>query len=436
MVDIYPFKGIRYNLDKTNNDMSLVATEPYDKISPDAQNKYYEQSPYNIVRVILGKDEPGDTESSNKYTRAAGYFSQWKQENILIQEQEASVYLYEQIYSFEGSETKSRKAFISMVKIEESPDVIRPHENTLSGPKADRLKLLQATGANLEQIFVLYSDENNTLQNKLQTEYKTPALFSYKDDFEVIHKFWQITDTDLISYVQKEMKNKDLFIADGHHRYETYINYKREQKAKHPEANEQQAFNFCMMTFIAMEDPGLTILPTHRLIKNLEKFDKDDFLAEISNNFSITKYMDEAKFVTDIKANKHSFGLIINGEENLFLITLKSEALIDKYIDPALKSKSLDVSILHTLILDTILGIDKDKLAQQTNVFYKRSAQGTIREVKNNNYQLGFIINSTEINEVKEVARAGERMPQKSTDFFPKIASGLVIANISAGEVV
>lgn len=433
MVQIKPFKGLRYNLEKIG-DIKKVTTEPYDKISPDLQKKYYAQSPYNFCRIILGLDQHDDNQNQNKYQRAKDDYTAWCKEGILLPETTPSIYLYEQTFSYEGSPVKSRKAFISMVKIEESPDVIRPHENTLSGPKADRLQLLKATQADLEQIFVLYADEQQAISVRLADAYSQSPLFTYTDDLNVTHKFWQVTDTAIISHIQQEMKNKDLFIADGHHRYETYINYKKEQKTAQPNDPDTAAYNYCMMTFVAMEDPGLTILPTHRMVKNLTNFDSASFLEKLNQNFELKAYnqTEEHELLTDLKQTKHAFGLAVINHPVLYLIKLKTEDLIDKHLDPTLKSKDLDVSILHKIILEDLLGIDKEKLALQTNVFYKRSDTGTLREVKNNNYQLGFILNATGINQVKDVARAGEKMPQKSTDFYPKIASGLVLADISA----
>lgn len=439
MAKVFPFKGIHYNT-KIVNDLSEVVTQPYDQIKDDLREEYYKRSNYNFVRIIMGRKEP-DTNLDNVYTRAAHHLSEWMRNNILIRDEERAFYVYHQQYEVDG-ETRVRKGFIPLVELQEYGAGVKAHEKTLAAPKQDRFNLMLTTKANTGMIFMLYSEPEREVNIALDNaiDGKEPDLQA-TDDFGCIHKVWKVTDPNTIKLVQEKMENLPLFIADGHHRYETAVNYMKhmkEQGAKWDDDVTENPAN-CMMTLVNVDEPGLTVLPTHRLIhdvpdelitnlpsKVMEYFSVEHFPLGDNPDETVRKVLAAMK---DRQKDEHLFAMYIKGDDELKLLSLKSESIMDEMIDGVSDDwKKLDIAILHTILMDKLLGIDSEKLAAKTNVDYKRCAIDTFKTTRDDPmYQCMFLVNPTSVEDVKRIAMHGEKMPQKSTDFFPKLLSGMVL---------
>lgn len=433
---IFPFRGICYN-PPAIGDIGKVVAQPYDKIDGRLRELYYQRHPYNIARIIKGKTFPDDTPDNNQYTRARQYLYDWLSRGILKQNRVPSYYVYDEIYRLPSGEERIRRGFIALAELEEFGGGIIPHERTLAGPKADRLKLMRATGAQFGQIFMLYSDPENTINRLLDQATTNPPVYDFEDDSEgqpVRHRLWILTRPDVIEEVARRMADKSLFIADGHHRYETALNYRNEMRDEGRECREgSENYNNRMMTFVNFEDAGLTILPTHRVIHSLDKLDWNSLSSRLEENFIPEEIdsLDNLLARTEAGKKEHVFGLY--GKGKYFLLTLKPdrkpEAVVPGEFSPAWKN--LDVSILQTLILDSILGIGAEKLEAHSNVRYYRLAREAVEEVNSGKAQMIFFLNPTRAGQVKKVAAKGGKMPPKSTDFFPKILTGLVINKIN-----
>jgi uncharacterized protein (DUF1015 family) len=433
MAKISPLKGYRYDTSRIK-DVTAVITEPYDKITPELQEKYYNRSPYNVVRCIKGKTAPEDGEGNNQYTRARDFLHQWINERILLRDSRDAVYAYNQEYTVGGAK-KTRHGFIALGELEEfGKGGVMPHERTLAGPKADRLNLMRATGTQFGLIFMLYPDPANKVTALLAGACKRPADMEATDNDGVVHRLWVISNESVIAETVKLMQDKQLFIADGHHRYETALNYRREmlEKGVTCEAGNEN-YNNRMMAFVSMQDSGLTILPTHRLIFNLTADQLQRFPEELKRFFAVETCKDLAEMLEKMKPQSkddHRFGLYLNG--SFSLLTLKDEKSISGLVRANVSEdwKRLDVSILHT-VLEHLLGIDKKKLEEESNVAYERYADKAVKLVDEKRYQLALFLNPTKASQVAKVAGNGERMPQKSTDFYPKLYTGLVINKLN-----
>lgn len=443
MANVFPFHATRYNQAKIK-DVSAVITQPYDKITQALQEEYYKKHERNFVRVNKGKDESGDGEFDNKYTRAGEFLDKWIKDGTFATDKEPAIYAYYQDYELPNGERKTRKGFVALCELMEyGQGGVKPHEKTLAGPKADRLNLLRATQAHIGQIFMLYSDPENAINDLLDEVAAEKPLVQAVEGPDV-HRVWAVSDPEKISIIQKIMDSKPLFIADGHHRYETALNYRNEMRAKGFRCEGLETFDRAMMTFVNMDDKGLTIFPTHRLVFDVADFDARRLLTQIGDFFDIRDYkFDEGneaevrrEFLEDVKIegmSAHVLGMYIAKEKTYRLLTLRNEGDVDKVIrDPKPHSwKALDVNVLHLMIMEPFLNIGPRELEAQTNVHYERYAGEALDRVKEGEYQAAFIMNPTRITQVKEVALAGERMPQKSTDFYPKLLDGLVFAKLN-----
>jgi uncharacterized protein (DUF1015 family) len=447
--EILPFYGIFYNNSKIK-DYASVLTQPYDKITPEMQQEYYKRHPYNLVRITKGKDLKADNHNYNKYTRAGVYFNEWQKRKILVQDKKRAVYAYYQEYQPPGAnkdETKIRKGVIALMRLKDfGRGGVHPHEKTLLKPKQDRLNLMHQVGGSTGQIFMLYSDPKLIINSALDniTDRRKPDV-DLIDDYGVVNKLWKITEPKIIRHIQNTIRGKEVFIADGHHRYETAINYRDEMRALGLKCIGNESYENRMMTFINMDDKGLTILPTHRLIFGLKNFSFDSLLKKLKPYFWSNEYpwvsQGEEKFsradlLEDIKmtgATAHTFGLAVAGIKKYYMFTLKNDKIMDKIVTDTHSPiwKRLDVTILHSFILEKILSITKEQVEQEEKVNYIRSFDEAIDNIRRGKYQMAFLLNPTKIEEVKKVSLQGERMPQKSTDFYPKLLSGIVISKIN-----
>jgi len=442
MAKIIPFKGILYNKEKIR-DMKDVVAPPYDVISPPEQEELYKRHENNVVRLILGKESDSDTPDNNRYTKAKDSFDSWQKDSILIKDAFPSIYVYSQEYHLgetEGFEKKRRLGFIALSKLENFGEgKIHPHENTLAKPKEDRLKLMQHCNANFSSIFGLFSDPSKRIDSVLKDYMRHSPLYDLVDDAGMRHTLWAIRDNKVIQIITGVMSDKQVFIADGHHRYETAINYRNEMREKLPNFTGEELYNYVMMYFTNTNSEGLSILPIHRLVSNLSNFDKKKIIKKAGEFFNIEKLSlnesDEKtvkqKLFSDMKERgkkEHIFGMYLGNDEYL-LLTLKDEDVLDRLITNSRHPswKKLDVTILHTLLIEKVLGVSEKNLAEQKNITYTISEDEAIKDVKAGKYQIALFLNPTKIEEVKDVAAAGEKMPQKSTFFYPKLITGLVM---------
>jgi uncharacterized protein (DUF1015 family) len=437
MANIYPFRAWRYNPSIVR--LEDVVTQPYDKISPAMQQAYYQRSPYNLVRIILGLPELFDAERGESvYTRAARDLKAWRDQSVLVQEKDPCIFAYAQRFRVPGSdEIKERRGFIALGKLHEYADqVVFRHEQTLSKPKSDRLNLLKATQAHFGQIFMLYSDPAGSVE-KILYEGGGPADAEVTDEYGVLHRVWRVSDPATIRMLTSTMADKKLIIADGHHRYETALNYAKEEHAAEPGRTEHDAHELpqpaypeaaVMMTFVNMDSDGLVILPTHRVVHDLAGFDSAAFARAAAEFFTVEPLPagDASGYIDSLQRQTgHSFVAVT--KTGAFLLCSKPGPAGTVLAGLPENQRQLDLSHLHTIILDRLLGLDAEKVREQTNIRYLRDAGEAVDQVRRGEADVAFLTNPVTMNQLREVAFAGSVMPQKSTDFFPKLLSGLAI---------
>jgi uncharacterized protein (DUF1015 family) len=422
MARIKAFQGIRYNKEKVN--YSDVVTQPYDKISPELLEAYYKRSPYTAAKLIRNK-------AADPYQAAAAELQNWLNDKILLQDAQSSIYAYHQTYKING-EPKTRKGFIALVGLEDfAQKIILPHEKTLAKPKADRLNLLRATNAHFGQIFFLYNDPQKKIEALLQNAVDREPDETAVDHFGDTHTLWQITDAKIIQEVRAVLADKQLLIADGHHRYETSCNFAQENGAA---LCTESPYGYTMATLVNSEDEGLTVLPTHRLVHGLAGFSEAEFLKQAAAYFEATPHHALEHLLKAMQdkraAGKISLGFYA-GQPLLYEMTLRDLAALDKFAtDKSAAWRRLDVAALHTLVLENILGLTKAQQEAQENLGYIRTAHSAFEQVLNGQEQAAFFLNSATVQQTYDVVLAGDIMPQKSTDFYPKLLSGLVIYKI------
>ncbi len=433
MVTIKPFKGLRYNPDKFC-DLSEVITQPYDRIHDAEQAQYYDLSPYNYVRIIQGIRTPDDIEN-NVYTRARGYALNWMAENALIRDPEPALYVLEQTFKRPGDMSDAeytRRGLTAVLELSTFEEgVVLPHERTLSGPKVDRLNLTQATQTGWGHIFMLYPDDNAEINALLQPflDSHMPAIVRERViEPEVEQAFWVVPDPQVIAAVVEKIKSKGpLIIADGHHRYETALNYREQMRLEYPEAPANAAFNYVMVTFVSMSDPGLVILPTHRLIYDYKRMDSKALIKALAPYFAVTPMSDLDALhaaLAEATPEQPRFGFYDGAHT---LLTLKSlDTMAELLPDRDASFRALDVTVLHELILEKVMGLSKESVARKENLSYLRDPASGFTAVNKGEANFLFLLNATRIEQVRACTGVGERMPQKSTDFFPKVLSGLV----------
>jgi len=402
LATVKPFQPFRFT--KKAGDPKDLLTQPYDKISPAMQARYLSASPYNLVRLILGEHHSSDSASDNVYTRAAGYLDQWIREGVLAQDAQPGFYAYFQDFAVpDSSEHATRMGFIGIGKVEDySSGVVYRHEQTLSGPKQDRLELLRHTRAHFGQIFMLYPDREGSVDRMLaQAAAGVPEL-DVLDEYQARHRLWPITDPAAIRKIETQMADKKLLIADGHHRYETALAY-------HKENPQIPGAEYVMMTFVNMYSPGLKILATHRVLRNLDGFQAAALLTKArAAGWSVREGMPEREGARSVRIG------LVAGTRNYVLERPRREG-------------ELDVPVLHNEILGAMLGIGEEAVREERYITYVRGIDAAVREVRENGAQAAFLLNPTPIEDMARIAFAGGVMPQKSTDFYPKLLSGVTI---------
>ena len=472
---IYPFRALRYNTQKVA--LSDVVTQPYDKISPTMQEAYYQRSPYNLIRVILGKRNAADTDSDSVYTRAAKSLQDWRREAVLVEEREPALYGYAQRYTVPGtSETRERRGLICLGHLYDyAEQVVYRHEQTLAKPKSDRLSLFKATRTYCEQIYMLYSDPAFTVEKLIfgnaSGEPATPADETVTDEYGVVHSVWKVTDPHILNLVVGALSDKKLIIADGHHRYETSTAYARERAAELgvPDTTKNSgkterttgdtdespsndadlttgpqlpapAFPEAamMMTLVNTDAPGITILPTHRIVYGLKDFSSQALLDRAAAYFDISKVESKAAAAGSDAENVETaeermaplgatqgVAFLAVMKDGTFLLKAKKDAVEGALQHVPPRQRALDVVQLHALVLEQLLDLTPESIRQQENLRYLRSAEDAAAQVARGEADIAFLIKPVTLDQMKEVSLSGEVMPQKSTDFYPKLLSGL-----------
>ena len=446
MAKLYPFRALRYDLAQVN--MEDVVTQPYDKISPAMQQRYYDASPYNLIRVILGKQEPGDNDASNVYTRADATLKDWRKKHILREESEAALYGYSQTYTVPRSagatgepEVRERRGFIALGHLYDYADkVVYRHELTHAKAKSDRMSLFKATRTYCEQIYMLYSDPEFTAE-KLIFGKDAPADLAITDEYNVVHRVWKLTDPTLINLILTAMADKKLIIADGHHRYETSVAYAKERSAQlrlplNQPADDDEKLSpshlphppfpeaAMMMTFVNMDSPGITILPTHRVLFGLKEFDTKAFLEKAEEFFEV-KPLVEPNLEELTASDKVAF--IAVTQDGTHLLTAKAEPIAAALSGVSERQAELDVVQLHSILIERVLGLTAEAVRQGQSLRYLREASEAVGEVKSGQADLAFLIRPVTLDQLRDISLSGDVMPQKSTDFYPKLLSGLAI---------
>ena len=439
MASIKPFRGIRYNQEKIDH-MDNVISQPYDRVRYGLQDKYYALSDYNITRIIKGKELDGDNEEENVYTRAKDFLTKWQQEGILVREEEPAYYVYHQTFPLPSGETITRKAFIAAFELAEFDEgIVLPHEKTHAGPKIDRLNLTRATETYFGNIFMLYPDPENIIDSLFdQAIQRSPDIKARElHENDVVHQVWVVTDPQVISRVNAEMLPKNnLIIADGHHRYETALNYQQEMQKTNPDLPENAGFNYRMVALVSMSNPGLIILPTHRLILDYEKYGIKEILEKAGDYFNIQELKSRSNLEDEMAKNQGEIGLIgLVAQNGYYLLKLKDPKIMEELNPDRVQAwRDLDVSILHQLLFDLIMEIDPSTIDNLENIEYLREPDQGYQDVAKSNNSYLFILNATRIDQVTACTDAGEKMPQKSTDFYPKIVTGFAMLPVQKEE--
>lgn len=427
MAHIEAFRALRY--DPARVALAHVVTQPYDKITPEMQERYYSASPYNLVRIILGKHDASDDASRNVYSRAADFFRDWRQQGVFRQDSQPSIYRYAQTFIPPGGGPQQvREGLIALGRVEDySAGVVFRHEHTLSKPKADRLDLLRATRAHFGQIFMLYSDPEGKVSETVSSD--SGPEFEVTDEYGVIHRLWKISDPTVVAAVRELIRDKKLVIADGHHRYETALNYRNESRGS-GKPGSSDSHEFVMVTLVNMDAPGLLILPTHRVIHGLNDFSMDKFRDGASEFFSVEEVdaaIDARRATTILRESAHTgTSILAVGKDQVFLLD-RPKAPVEVFGGLSFRQQNLDVVQLHKCLLEGVLGISEDAIRTQTNVSYIRDANEAMTMVRDGKANVAFLLNPARVQQIRDIALAGEVLPQKSTDFYPKLLSGLTI---------
>ena len=453
MARLFPFRALRYDPARVN--MTDVVTQPYDKITPAMQDAYYEASPYNLIRVILGKHQPRDNDKENVYTRAAATLGAWRGEGVLKEEAEPALYGYSQTYIVPGTglsptgdtETRERRGFIALGQLSDYADhIVYRHEQTFPKHKSDRLALFKVTRAYCEQVYMLYSDPTFTAESII-FESGAPPELEITDEYGVMHRVWKLTDPALMKKVLAAMEDKWLLIADGHHRYETSATYMHERAAElgvdekaapKLDANGLPAPAFpeqaMMMTFVNMDAPGITILPTHRVAFNLIGFNGREFADRAAEYFDVEQihstpdgHFPGAPGLLQHLSETPGVAFIAATRDADFLLTPKPEKIAPLLQGLSPRQAGLDVTQLHKVVLEKILGLNEETVRAGGHIRYLREASEALAQVGSGNADVAFLIKPVTLEQMKDVSLNLEVMPQKSTDFYPKLLSGLAM---------
>jgi len=439
---ILPFQGYRYDPAKIGS-LDDVISPPYDQFKQGMVERLYQRHTHNIVRIIMNNETPNDSPADNRYTRSRALLADWLQDKIFLRDPRPSIYPYFQDFQVGNSPARTRKGFVALGEVTDySQRVVLPHERTLAKPKQDRLHLLRATLADTGLVLMLYSDPRCEIESMLDALTERPPDMTALDLNQERNRLWKIDGSDCIDEISRAMSDKTVIIADGHHRYEVALDFRRETAPKIPQEPRLELYGYKLMSFVRLESEGITILPIHRLIHGLAHFEPDEFLARLNSFFSIEEFSSDGKekfsqlerLMGNLGkcqlAGQNAFGLYIPRSQKLVLLQFKPDQL-DRIEWPTGKSptwRKLDVSVLQTVILGHLLGIGDRQLSDQTNLEYVSNHVEAVKMSETKACHCVFLLNPTPIEHVKDVVEAGDILPQKSTHFHPKLMEGLVFA--------
>lgn len=431
MPQVSPFRGLRYDLGHVGA-LSDVIAPPYDVIGDELQDELYKKHPANVIRLILNRDEPGDDDSNNRYSRAARFLKNWQNEGVLQLDPEPALYVYHQVFEYAGSEF-TRRGFMTRMGLQRFGEGnIYPHEETHSAAKEDRLKLTKACAANLSQIFGIYPDPQNEAQSLLENAIAGEAPLEATDHLGVIHRLWPVTQTDVVSAVTRAMSQKPMYVADGHHRYETACNY-RDELNRVAEIEPNHAANSVLTMCVSMDDPGMIVLPTHRLFRGLPALDAADLRARLGQSFDIEdshagpSAAHELWGRIELEDNQAKIGLYTKADDAWTVVTLNEAGrnrMSEVASDHSGDWQGLGVSILQRLILETLL--EAQDLPEPNYVHLVQELVDALTP-HDHEYSLAALVMPATLDHIRAISEHGERMPAKSTYFYPKLVSGLVI---------
>lgn len=424
MADIRPFSAWRFT--EKAGKIEELTCPPYDIISEEQRQGYLACNPHNIIRLELPKD------GADPYAAAGEILRQWKADGILKQDDKAAFYIYDITFTVDGI-TRTVGGLMAQTHLEEfEKGIVLPHEFTLSKAKEDRFNLMKATHSNFSHIYALYRDDSGRVEEVLATERQQTPLVEMTDEAGLIHRLWAITDEAAIDAIRGQFTDTKFYIADGHHRYETALNYRNYCYEQGTEVGT--GADYIMMMLVEMSHPGLVVFPTHRLVRDAENFNASALLAACEEYFAVETDVPvdaiKERLDTAYANGQTAFGFYAGGE-SAALLTLRDAAVMDGLLpDLSEVSRRLDVTVLHSLILERLLGIDKENMANQKNLTYTRDAEEAVNGVKADRFQAAFLMNPTRVEEIRDVAAAGEKMPQKSTYFYPKLITGLTVNSL------
>jgi uncharacterized protein (DUF1015 family) len=432
LADIHPFHGVHYNPSLVK-DLAKAICPPYDIISPQIQQELYHRNEYNFVRLEYGRELPQDKDTDNKYTRASTTMRRWLEEQILVVDAQPSLYIDDHAFTFQGK-TLHRRSISCLVKLEDwSKMVMRPHEGTLSRAKGDRLSLLWALQANTSPIMSLYEDREGKISSIINSQTRKKAAFHMANVYGESHRIWSITNPEIIGRISNILSDQPLYIADGHHRYESALAYQRERRSSSLFALKEEPFDFVMMALVDIADPGLVILPAHRLVRGMAPSAFDDLLARLDafffvREFTLNKTDIRSQINGLLSADKDEVKIVLCGlkKGKLLVLTVRDFDVV-RPMFPAFHSEiyqKLDVSIVDHVLLEELLGLTHDGAGAYLD--YTNNAPDAVKKVLEGEYQLGIIVNPVTPGTIKAIADIGERMPRKSTYFFPKVPAGLI----------
>ncbi|UCG10961.1 MAG: DUF1015 domain-containing protein [Deltaproteobacteria bacterium] len=447
MADIAPFKGLLYNRKLVPN-LDAVITPPYDVISPEEQGMYHQRHPYNMIRLILGPQDPENTPHNSWYQSAAETFQTWQREGVLIRDPKPAIYDYEIDYREPSTQPKTRLGFICLVRLQDfSLGSVRPHERTYEETKSDRLKLMCACNANLSQVFALYSDPAHLVSHHLQQGREGTEVFDFVDRTGIRHRMWRVNREDALQRIVASMKDKTLYIADGHHRYETALNYQHLMQQKYPQRGSRASFNYVLMYLSNMHQSGLSILPTHRMFVHLHQFNMTSFLARTAEYFEVARFpfnattrnqvLEEFLHALRSAGDRNFIGVYAARSDQFVLLKLRLDVDHEFWRGDLPQSlQELDVVVLTDFILKRLLKVDELMLNDETRITYRHDSREAIEQVDHGLFQVAFLLNHTRVEQVEAVASSGLIMPHKSTYFYPKVIDGSVLNLLEPEENV
>ena len=436
MAEVYPFRGVRYN-QRLVKDIATVICPPYDIVTPQMEQELYLKSEYNFVRVEFGWELPQDTPKDSRYTRSAAILEQWLEQGVLEVDEAPAIYLHDHYFTHSGREYK-RRSMLLRVRLEEwDRKVVRPHEGTLVKPKTDRLSLLWSLQANTSPILALFEDQGQHIATVLAAQAWNKPVISSSSAGGEKHQVWAITEREAIDQIRRSLAHQSLYIADGHHRYESALTYRRQRRSLSSSVSGDEAFNFVMMTLVDFSDPGLLILPPHRLIRGVSKSTLNGMMAGLKSFFEIEELplgmpgiWQQVDDLLSSEANQVRLALFGLAPEHLFVLRLRDFTAASR-IMPYFHSelyKRLEASIIDHIILETVLEVSSER--EEVMLSYSNNREDAINRVLDGEYQLAFLLSPVKAETIKAIADAGDRMPRKSTYFYPKAPAGLVFSRL------